>query len=167
MTDEVRALKDRIEDIASRWDPAWRIPPHDMCVQHLLRSALAVSDTQPKCDNPSGEYCKACRETGMYHCSDPDNCGGMQPMRHHDKCRHAAPLEPKALDLAGIAIGLHTPWTVKHHFPCAGYSGIFDCDGDEIADGYAWPPGFAQRLVEVVNGIATLRVKTTEETDHG
>ena len=32
-------------------------------------------------DNPSGLYCKACRETGLAHCSEPDYCGQMKPMR--------------------------------------------------------------------------------------
>jgi len=26
------------------------------------------------------ERCKACNDVGMVHCSDPTNCGGMQPV---------------------------------------------------------------------------------------
>lgn len=32
-------------------------------------------------DNPSGMYCRACRQAGMWHCSDPEHCGGMERMR--------------------------------------------------------------------------------------
>lgn len=46
------------------------------------------SAAPPACDNPSGMWCKSCRGTGVSHCSDPVNCGGMKPMSHHDGCRH-------------------------------------------------------------------------------
>ena len=48
----------------------------------------AVADAVPLCDNLSGDWCRDCRETGLSHCGDPEHCGGMQPMRHHEKCRH-------------------------------------------------------------------------------
>ena len=35
----------------------------------------------PISDNPSGMYCKACRETGLSHCMEVEHCGGMQRMR--------------------------------------------------------------------------------------
>jgi len=35
----------------------------------------------PISDNPSGLYCDACRRCGMYHCSEPDYCGGLRRMR--------------------------------------------------------------------------------------
>lgn len=37
-------------------------------------------ETPPISDNPSGMYCQDCRAVGMYHCSDPVNCGDMKPM---------------------------------------------------------------------------------------
>jgi hypothetical protein len=43
----------------------------------------------PLCDNPSGMYCPACRAVGLSHCSDPEHCGEMRPMRHGE--RLAAP----------------------------------------------------------------------------
>ena len=39
------------------------------------------ADDAPISDNPSGLYCKGCREAGMSHCSDPEYCGGMRKMR--------------------------------------------------------------------------------------
>lgn len=33
-------------------------------------------------DNESGMYCRACRQADMWHCSDPENCGGMERMRN-------------------------------------------------------------------------------------
>ena len=41
--------------------------------ERLCKSALAEIE---KCE-PVGWYCKACKETGLSHCSDPVNCGGM------------------------------------------------------------------------------------------
>lgn len=35
----------------------------------------------PVADNPSGLYCPACRAVGLSHCSSPEYCGGMKPMR--------------------------------------------------------------------------------------
>jgi hypothetical protein len=50
------------------------LPSHDMpAVITAIKSAL--SDIE-KCE-PVGWYCKACKETGLSHCSDPVNCGGM------------------------------------------------------------------------------------------
>ena len=34
----------------------------------------------PQSDNPSGLFCRACRSVGLRHCSDPEHCGGMEPM---------------------------------------------------------------------------------------
>lgn len=35
----------------------------------------------PIVDNPSGLYCPDCRACGLAHCSSPEYCGGMRPMR--------------------------------------------------------------------------------------
>ncbi len=35
----------------------------------------------PLSDNPSGMYCPACRECGLWHCASPEWCGGMRLMR--------------------------------------------------------------------------------------
>lgn len=58
-----------------------------------LSQAGAVEPEVPLCDNPSGLWCKQCRGCrelgiGMTHCSDPINCGNMEPMAHHDDCPH-------------------------------------------------------------------------------
>jgi dTMP kinase len=38
-------------------------------------------DGVPLIDNPSGMYCPDCRATSVSHCSDPEYCSGMIPMR--------------------------------------------------------------------------------------
>ena len=45
------------------------------------KEALAAPDA-PISDNPSGMYCKSCRESGIgiYHCAHPEYCGGMRRM---------------------------------------------------------------------------------------
>ena len=39
------------------------------------------AEDAPLSDNPSGLYCKACRETGLAHCGSPEYCGGMRLMK--------------------------------------------------------------------------------------
>ena len=41
-------------------------------VRNLITNAPAIEQGEPV-----GWYCKACKETGVSHCSDPVNCGGM------------------------------------------------------------------------------------------
>ena len=48
---------------------------------------MTESERKP-CDNPSGQWCQACRDVGAYHCSDPEHCGGMRSMEHHAGCPH-------------------------------------------------------------------------------
>jgi hypothetical protein len=40
----------------------------------------APAANAPVNDNPSGMYCPDCRKAGMYHCSEPEWCGGMKLM---------------------------------------------------------------------------------------
>ena len=57
--------------------------------------ALAtLTPAVPLCDNMAGEYCPGCRSTGLSHCSDPEHCGGMVPMKHHAGCVHMRPMIP-------------------------------------------------------------------------
>lgn len=44
-------------------------------------AGLVAQKDAPLSDNPSGLYCPSCRSCGLYHCSDPEHCGGMRPMR--------------------------------------------------------------------------------------
>jgi len=46
-----------------------------------LKGRKAKPDA-PICDNPSGLYCPGCRASGFSHCSSPEYCGGMEPMRN-------------------------------------------------------------------------------------
>ena len=41
-----------------------------------MGNLLIMDNNLEKCE-PVGWYCKACKETGLSHCSDPENCGGM------------------------------------------------------------------------------------------
>ena len=47
-------------------------------LEDMPKRADLYTSPQPieKCE-PVGWYCKACKETGLSHCSDPENCGGM------------------------------------------------------------------------------------------
>ena len=47
------------------WDYLPKAPRHDA----------------PISDNPSGLYCKVCREAGIWHCNAPEYCGEMEPMK--------------------------------------------------------------------------------------
>ena len=42
---------------------------------------ILPSDDAPVSDNPSGLYCPECRSVRMLHCSSPEFCGGMTPMK--------------------------------------------------------------------------------------
>ena len=42
---------------------------------------LKPAKDAPESDNPSGLYCPDCRRSGLSHCSEPEYCGGMKPMR--------------------------------------------------------------------------------------
>jgi hypothetical protein len=46
----------------------------------IIERACGQDGSAPVSDNPSGQYCPECRATGLLHCSDPVNCGGMRPM---------------------------------------------------------------------------------------
>lgn len=46
----------------------------------------------PISDNPSGTYCPDCRATGLSHCSDPINCGGMKKMAGPFTDMHVNPI---------------------------------------------------------------------------
>ncbi len=63
----------------------------DLVADGYIFRALIEEPAIPACDNASGEWCEACRKTGLSHCSDPANCGGMKPMRHHVGCAHGIP----------------------------------------------------------------------------
>lgn len=41
----------------------------------------------PISDNPSGLWCRACRACGLSHCSEPEYCGGMEPMRPREETK--------------------------------------------------------------------------------
>lgn len=49
-------------------------------------AALTPAPQPEGLDNPSGMACTACRSVGAWHCSDPENCGGMKPMRSACTC---------------------------------------------------------------------------------
>lgn len=49
-----------------------------------LEGKVAAPDA-PVVDNPSGLYCRACRACGLSHCSEPEYCGGLEPMRVKDE----------------------------------------------------------------------------------
>jgi hypothetical protein len=46
----------------------------------LMRRGSSVTSDAPLSDNPSGMYCPACRATGVSHCANPEDCGGMRLM---------------------------------------------------------------------------------------
>lgn len=44
----------------------------------------------PVSDNPSGMYCRDCRDVGAAHCAHPEYCGGMRLMRPREAARAQA-----------------------------------------------------------------------------
>lgn len=54
----------------------------------MTDTKLAERIEAPLCDNLSGLWCRACRNTGLFHCQHPEDCGSLEPMRHHADCPH-------------------------------------------------------------------------------
>lgn len=72
-------------------------------------AALTPAPQHEGLDNPSGMACTACRSVGAWHCSDPENCGGMKPMRsactcNEPWCKACAPAPSAATPTAQEAV---------------------------------------------------------------
>ena len=61
--------------------PADPIPLSAPMAPWAYLDALTPAPDAPASDNPSGTYCPECRAVGLYHCSEPEFCGGLRPMR--------------------------------------------------------------------------------------
>jgi hypothetical protein len=122
-------------------------PDHKPVV--ALRDALQLIRTNSKlCDNPSGEWCKACRATGLSHCSDPVHCGGMQPMTHHAGCQHTTPAsaEPGEITDADVDRAVYAFNTHRRNHPeqwneaMRAALATLACRPDARGGGEAWSP---------------------------
>lgn len=93
---QVRALELRLRDWQGRAEMAGRaleavlsgkpVRNADEIVSFCKTAALTPAPQPEGSDNPSGMTCTACRGVGAWHCSDPEHCGGMKPMRSACTC---------------------------------------------------------------------------------
>ena len=86
-------------------------------VERRILAALTPAPQHEGLDNPSGMACTGCRSVGAWHCSDPENCGGMKPMRSACTCNEPwckacapAPATPTAQEAAPTEDELDEAW---------------------------------------------------------
>ena len=72
MSNIEQALKSLIEALEYHTE---QTRPIQKAIEAIALGKSALAEIEK--GEPVGWYCKACKETGLSHCSDPVNCGGM------------------------------------------------------------------------------------------
>jgi|GEM_PF-4189010 len=92
-----------------------------MTMPDFLSRARALCDAATLKKNPSGMYCQECRDTGLAHCSDPVNCGGMLPVRRATANYFSPDRIRKMLECIEAADAMRTPALVGNRDRVAAY----------------------------------------------